>query len=286
MLNKSTLAAVAICLAVGFPALGADNEEPDRRVYAVRGGVELQAHVFQPTADAPRPAPAIVIAHGGGWAMGEPSWGYGRARHFASLGIVSICVQYRLSDQETITPLEAMDDVAAAVRWTRTNSDELGIDPGRVGGYGWSAGGHLLASAAIFAKDGEVSAVPDALIFTSPALSLESDGWFKKILLGRVEPSEVSPAAHVRAGLPPVLIFQGRTDTVTPARGARRFCDAMVEHGNSWELKIYDDVGHLLTPSDQPDDGWPNPDPEAVADRQVRIEAFLESIGFVPPETN
>ncbi len=92
-----------------------------------------------------RETAAIVLFHGGGWAMGEPAWAFSRAQHFAERGMVAIAAQYRLSDQKAITPHEAMADARAVIRWVRAHADSLGIDPKRVAAYGWSAGGHLAA---------------------------------------------------------------------------------------------------------------------------------------------
>ena len=72
--------------------------------------------------------------------MGEPEWGFSLARHFAELGMIGAAAQYRLSDQKSITPLDAMADARAVIRWMRANADSLGIDGNRIAAYGWSAG--------------------------------------------------------------------------------------------------------------------------------------------------
>ncbi len=271
-----------IVLALAGPALAEPSERiPVEHVYATHGGVELKAYVFEPDASVARPCPAVVVVHGGGWAMGEASWGFGSAKRYASIGLVGISVQYRLSDQRSITPLDAMEDIRAAIRWARSNAADLRVDPERIAGFGWSAGAHLLAASAIFPGDGTVSAAPDALLLKSPAVALESDGWMKRILLGRAEARQISPADHVRSGLPPLIIVQGKTDTVTPTDGVQRFCEAMLAAGNRCDLHVFDGVGHLFTPSSEPDDGWPNPDGEVVEDADQKIDAFLESVGFL-----
>jgi acetyl esterase/lipase len=146
--------------------------EPVEIVYAAPAGTELKAFVFsqeKPSALSRRAA--IVLFHGGGWIVGEPQWAFPRARRFAERGMVAVAAQYRLSDQKEITPIEAMADARAVIRWMRTHADSLGIDPGRIAAYGWSAGAHLAASAAIF--DGAFRrdhAAPDALVLISPAV--------------------------------------------------------------------------------------------------------------------
>ncbi|MFQ5583551.1 MAG: prolyl oligopeptidase family serine peptidase, partial [Calditrichia bacterium] len=151
--------------------------------------------------------------------------------------------------------------------------------------YGWSAGAHLAASAAIFTgktdSNKEVSCIPNALILVSPALSLSNDGWVKRILLDRVPVKSISPAEHVRKNMPPTIILIGREDTVTPLEGTQRFCLAMEEKGNKVELHIFDNVGHLFTPAGEPDDRWPNPDKEVQARAYKKADEFLEMHGFI-----
>lgn len=260
-------------------------KQPVEHIYAVSGGVELKAYVFSgDAASTRRRRPVIVLFHGGGWTMGEPQWVFPRAKHFADRGMVAIAAQYRLSDQKEITPLEAMADARAVIRWTRTYADSLGIDPRRIAAYGLSAGAHLATSAAIFdegASRGKVSAAPNALVLVSPAVSLASDSWVQRLLGQRGDAQDISPDEHVRKGLPPTLILQGSDDTVTPLSGAKRFCERLRAAGNTCELHVYTGFGHLFTPAGIPDDGMPKPDPAISADAAARADRFLKSLGFL-----
>jgi acetyl esterase/lipase len=198
--------------------------------------------------------------------------------------MVAVAAQYRLSDQKETTPLEAMADARAVIRWMRAHADSLGIDPKRIAAYGWSAGAHLAASAAIFdgaASEDSVSARPDALVLISPAVSLASDRWVQRLLGDRGSARDISPDEHVREGLPPTLVLQGNVDTVTPLRGVERFCERMRAAGNVCELHVYEGFGHLFTPGGIPDDGMPQPDPAISADASARADRFLESLGFL-----
>jgi len=256
---------------------------PEEYVYAERDSGEVSAHMFSPVPAPPKPSAGVVIFHGGGWSIGKPEWAFSLARHFAELGMTGVAAQYRLSDRKSVTPLEAMTDARAVIRWMRTHADSLHIDGDRIAAYGWSAGGHLAACAAIFAESDSAflfSCKPNALVLESPAVSLDRDGWFRRLLLGRADPRSVSPDEHVRSGLPPTLVLQGDVDTVTPLEGVERFCRRMQEAGNRCELKVYKGFGHLFTPAGIPDDGWPQPDPEVRADALERTDAFLQSLGF------
>jgi acetyl esterase len=256
---------------------------PVKYAYWKGNGTELNAYLFSPAPPPAEPRAAVVVFHGGGWSIGEATWAFPLARHFAELGMVGVAAEYRLSDQKSVTPLEAMADARAVIRWVRANADSLGIDPDRIGAYGWSAGAHIAACAAVFAETdsaSQFSCIPDALILKSPAVSLGRDGWFHRLLLGRADPLSVSPDEHIRSGLPPALILQGDVDTVTPLEGVEKFCRRMKEAGNRCEMKVYKGYGHLFTPAGIPDDGQPRPDPEVRADAQKRTDEFLRSLGF------
>ncbi len=287
------LLAAAIGLMVCAPCHVAAQEPavvdgPVAHVYSTTAGGDLKAYVFSPRAQiGHHRRAALVLFHGGGWSMGEPEWAFPRARDFAERGMVAVAAQYRLSDQESVTPIEAMADARAVIRWMRIHADSLDIDPQRIAAYGWSAGGHLAASAAIFedtSAAGKVSSVPNALILVSPAVSLRSDRWFQRLLGKRADARDVSPDEHVRKGMPPALILQGSIDTVTPLAGVKRFCDRLRAAGNSCELQVYEDFGHLFTPKGIPDDGMPEPDPETVKAAAAKANEFLISLGFMDPQ--
>lgn len=277
-----TVQMVATVVLCGSLAAQERPSAPEAHVFATVEGFELKAYVFRPDPALHTPRPAIVLFHGGGWTSGEPAWVFGRARHFAGLGLVAVAAQYRLSDQKTITPLEAMADARAVIRWMRAKAAMLGIDPKRIAAFGWSAGGHLAVSAALFndASSGE-RAAPDALVLVSPAVNLENDPWPQRLLGERAITSSISPAAHVRAALPPTLILQGDVDTVTPLKGARLFCDRMRAAGNRCDLHVYIGFGHLFTPAGIRDDEWPQPDPKTSEDALQKADDFLAALGYI-----
>src|SRR4051812_46504219 len=109
--------------------------------------------------------PCLVWLHGGTFRMGdldmpEADW---TARHLAErAGAVVVSVDYRLCVGGVTYPVPH-DDVVAAVRWTRDNTDALGIDPARLSLGGASAGGNLAIGAALKLRD-EDGEPPAALL--------------------------------------------------------------------------------------------------------------------------
>lgn len=266
----------------------ANDPQPQIRTYKTVGTTQLKAHVFAPLdSTPPRPHSAIILLHGGGWDLGDAEWMYGDAARYSGKGMVAIAGEYRLSDKKSVTPLDSMSDVRDLIRWVRENAADLHVNPAQIVVYGVSAGGHLAASAAVFPhpEESKISAVPDALILLSPALSLKGDAWVEKILIGRAAAKDISPADHIANPLPPFAIFEGAADTVTPLAGAQQFCNAMKQAGGTCDLHVYPNVGHLLTrnlDTRAQEQGPFDPDPADRADARAQQEAFLKKLGFLP----
>ncbi|MHC4462442.1 MAG: alpha/beta hydrolase fold domain-containing protein [Planctomycetota bacterium] len=85
--------------------------------------------------------PLIVWVHGGAWMGGNKR--NCPARRFVRRGYAVASINYRLS-QHAIFPAQ-IGDCKAAIRWLRANSKRYGLDSKRIGVWGSSAGGHLVA---------------------------------------------------------------------------------------------------------------------------------------------
>src|SRR5215212_4962880 len=115
-------------------------------VYGVVGGESLLLDAYRSLPHANR-RPAVVLIHGGGMWTGTRAHMEDQARQLAQAGYVAFSVDYRLVDAEAgyhRWPAQ-LDDVQRAVRWVRSHAAHYGIDPERVGAFGWSAGGQLAA---------------------------------------------------------------------------------------------------------------------------------------------
>ena len=111
-------------------------------VYASVEGSDLLLDVYTPEKKPADPMPVVVFVHGGGWRNGSKDR-IARALPMLKHGYVLVSVGYRLSG-EAIFPA-AIEDCKAALRWVRANAANYGIDPDRLGVWGTSAGGHLVA---------------------------------------------------------------------------------------------------------------------------------------------
>jgi acetyl esterase len=258
-------------------------QEPARQVYREVDGHSLNAYVFSPAAS--RPAPAVLLFHGGGWVSGEAAWTFEAARSFQRLGLVALAIEYRLAEGK-VTPIEQLADTCAAFHWVRQHAAFLGVDASKVAGYGVSAGGHLVAAAATLGcgvREGQfANGGPDAMLLLSPAVDAADDGWFTKLLQGRAAARDYSPVDHIPARLAPTVVAQGTEDTMTPVAGARRFCAEAAAKGNRCDLHVYPGVGHLLTRNLKEQERDFDPDPAMRADAIEKQERFLRELWLKP----
>ena len=110
-------------------------------IYGQIGDRKLPLDLYIPK-DASSPLPVVIWIHGGGWRNGSKGNG-GRARNIIKRGFALVDVEYRLSGEATF-PAQ-IEDCKTAIRWIRANAKKYNLDPNRIGAWGSSAGGHLVA---------------------------------------------------------------------------------------------------------------------------------------------
>jgi acetyl esterase/lipase len=217
--------------------------------------------VIMPKQDQGKLRAGIVFVHGGGWRSGDKRAGtfWQGAIDYAQKGYVCITVNYRLTGE---SPFPAcIEDVMCAVRWFRAHAKKYNLDPNRIGGYGNSAGAHLVSMLGLVQSDAKLagdgpyrdqssllqavcaSATPtDFLLFGSRR---SEDG---KRRPGSV-PTDLkkicSPITHVRADAPPFLLIQGTSDNTVNVKHGDTFVAAMKKAGaNDVTYIRIDDAGH------------------------------------------
>lgn len=112
--------------------------------YAATDNPRQRLDLVVPRAEADGPRPVVVFIHGGAWRAGDKRSGLRRLGKFAKTNHYAIAsIGYRLTD-EAQWPAQ-IHDCKAAIRWLRANASKYQLDADRIGVWGSSAGGHLVA---------------------------------------------------------------------------------------------------------------------------------------------
>ena len=100
---------------------------------------------------------AVIIAPGGGYLhLSMNNEGRQVAAWFNAMGVTAFVLKYRLGPRYH-HPIE-LGDAQRAIRLVRARAAEFGIQPDRIGMMGFSAGGHLTATAGTLYDDGNPAA--------------------------------------------------------------------------------------------------------------------------------
>ena len=212
--------------------------------------------------------PALVFVHGGGWSGGDKTQGMLNSGpiDYARKGYVCISVNYRLTRE---APFPAcLEDVKCSVRWLRAHAEKYNVDPNRIGGYGNSAGAHLVSLLGLVEKESNLegdgpwqdqssllnavcaSATPTD--FTSWPGGLVQKRRLRKFLEGsdaslREQVAKASPISYVHADAPPFLLFQGTRDRQVDAAQSNRFVKALEAAGaKDVTYHLYPGSGHSV----------------------------------------
>jgi acetyl esterase/lipase len=204
---------------------------------------------------------AVVICPGGGYgALAMDHEGHQVARWLNSLGVAGIILKYRHAPSyRHPTPLL---DAQRALRTTRSQAKDWGVDPHRVGILGFSAGGHLASTAGTHFDAGNADAPdpidrqssrPDFLILIYPVISLNeayAHGGSRTNLLGKnPDPRLVENLSNeklVTAKTPPTFLAHTSEDTVVPPENSVAFYLALHKHRVPAELHIFEKGQHGL----------------------------------------
>jgi acetyl esterase/lipase len=192
--------------------------------------------------------PAVIFFFGGGWNKRNLDQFEPHAKYFSKRGLTCFIADYRVFLEEKTSPFDALKDAKSAIRFLRTHSKNLNIDPEKIVATGGSAGGHLAASTALIdgyndeQDDILVSCKPSALVLFNPVYD-NGPGGHGYDRVSEAYPT-FSPLHNIRAGAPPTLVFLGTEDKYVPVVTAQYFDMAMKKVGSRSELEIYEGEKH------------------------------------------
>jgi acetyl esterase/lipase len=201
----------------------------------------------------------VIICPGGGYRILASSHeGYDIAAKFNEIGVSALVLYYRLpADSAQIEKKYApLQDAQTAIALVRQNAAKWNIDPSKVGIMGFSAGGHLAATASThFNKDytGILSGSnlrPDFSILMYPVISMRSfgHGGSTQNLLGK-NPKEdelilFSNEEQVSAQTPKAFIVHASDDNAVPLKNSLLYAEKLTANKVAVDLHVYAKGGH------------------------------------------
>ncbi|MDA7904103.1 alpha/beta hydrolase [bacterium] len=235
-------------------------------VYKKTDDAELQCDIFIPSGDGP--FPAILAVHGGAWRSGTKFTMLRHAWRMVSAGYVVVAIDYRHAPKYKF-PAQ-IHDCKHAVRWMRANADAYKIDVQRLGAFGYSAGGHLVALLGTTnpqdGLEGEIE--PSVQGFSSRIQCVAAGGapcefsWIAPnsnalvYWLGKspAESPEVyqlaSPTSYITKDDPPFFLFHGNSDWVVPWESSLKMHRKLLDANLNSQHEIASGNGHFGTFSD------------------------------------
>ncbi|WP_405607874.1 alpha/beta hydrolase [Polaribacter sp. Asnod1-A03] len=253
---------------------------PQRVIYKIINADTLKMDIYKPfTFKKKKKYPTIVFFFGGGWNGGTITQFEPQAKYFASRGMVTVLVDYRVKNKHKTTPFEAVNDAKSAIRFLREHAKEYTINPNKIVASGGSAGGHLAAATALLSgleekeEDLTISSKANALVLYNPVIDNSEKGYGYDRVGTRY--LEISPMHNIKKGAPPTLFMLGSKDVLIPESTAYLYQDKMEAINSRCDVIIYDGQGHGFF------NQWKKEGLEYYKRTTIAADKFLQSIGYL-----
>lgn len=210
------------------------------------------------------PTPAVIVCPGGSYSwLDWETEGVGVAQWLQSQGISAFVLRYPVQGVTSFWSHyrylfrghqhpDAIHALQEALIQVRASHVDYNIDPNCVGAMGFSAGGHLVTSAAEFFTS--ATDRPDFVVPVYPVVTLMDNPWVHKrsrrALLGEYRKrntawqDSLSLERHVRSDMPPVFLVNCVDDPIVHYHNSEMLDSALTAVGVPHEYHQYRTGGH------------------------------------------
>jgi len=213
-------------------------------VFGKGGQLDMRLDIYKPRPGTEKRT-ATIHLHGGGFTGGNKEQLNERILPYARAGYTAISADYRLTAQGSWPAM--IEDVKAAIRWTRANASRLAIDTAHIIVVGYSAGGYLALTAAGTPNRAELegtggnAGVPSHVAACVAYYAVTEKG----------PPPSPAASTYVSAAYPPTILFHGVADTTVPIESSQRFFQLLRDTKIPSEFHSFAGVAHVF--DSQPD---------------------------------
>jgi acetyl esterase/lipase len=203
--------------------------------------------------------PLVIIFPGGGYRILAASHeGSDVAKKLNEIGIHAMVVHYRLPDSTRQVDMKfaPLQDAQQAIRVARQQAANWNVDVNKIGVMGFSAGGHLAASAAThfdvdYTKQNDgINLRPDFQILIYPVITFRSYTHQGSVnsLLGKNKSDDLlslfSNEEQVNASTPRAFMVHASDDKAVPLSNSLNFAAALANYNVPVDLHVMAKGGH------------------------------------------
>ena len=191
---------------------------------------------------------AVVVCPGGGYGgLAFDHEGLMVAEWLNKEGIVAFILKYRMPNKHQEVPLS---DAQQAIRYVRSHAAEYDVNTSKIGICGFSAGGHLAATASTHFTTSGVSSRPDFSMLFYPVITMTevTHGGSRANLLGD-NPSATdifrfSNEKQVNVNTPPAILLLSDDDKAVVPKNSMLYYEALKQNDIPAALYIFPTGGH------------------------------------------
>ena len=203
---------------------------------------------------------AVIICPGGGYGiLAAGHEGSDVAKVFNSWGITAFVLKYRLPDDSIMVNKEIgpLQDAQRALQLIRQNASLWNLNPGKIGIMGFSAGGHLAATASthfnmpVIDNSDNISLRPDFSLLIYPVISftdsLTHTGSRNNLIGKNAGPEKIRSYSNellVNDQAPPAFLVHAKDDDAVKCGNSIQYYNALIRHKVRAELRLYEHGGH------------------------------------------
>lgn len=236
-----------------------DTSWNKKGIYLVRDITRPSMAVYAPPKEKNKGVAVLICPGGGYYVVAAGHEGADVAQLFADNGVTAFVLRYRIPNDACMTDKSTapLMDAQQAIWYIRMHAAEYGISPNKVGIMGFSAGGHLAATAgthfdkAVRPEMNAYNLRPDFMMLIYPVISFREGighAGSREQLVGKTPDEKTlhyfSNEEQVTPKTPPAFLVHASDDAGVQPANSIVFYQSLLKNKVPAELHLYQKGGH------------------------------------------